>query len=213
MEEKQLKTYLIDTLNIGFGYPQHEPWTIVGLECRLESIHELLSSRNPKLDTTDAIFKELISTYNTAVPVSTVTTNADQDIFQKASIAFQQAKTNFSKFMNDQYSWSDGSCTWLDSAQTSTNERRHDDIFTYYCRDRHMQSSCSIIITCLATLTDEGNGITLSIGSVVNGKMCRIPIGHYSATQNYIGEFQKYFVTELNNLIISIAKERRAILQ
>jgi len=213
LEEKQLKTYLIDTFNIGFGYPQHEPWTIGGLECRLESIHELLSSRNPKLDTTDDIFKELISTYNTAVPVSTVTTNADQDIFQKASIAFQQAKTIFSKFMNDQYSWSDGSCTWLDSAQTSTNERRHDDILTYYYRDRHMQSSCSIIITCLATLTDEGNGITLSIGSVVNGKMCRIPIGHYSTTQNYIGEFQKYFLTELNNLIVSIAKERRAILQ
>jgi hypothetical protein len=213
LEETQLKTYLTDTFNIGFGYPQHQPWIINDLECRLESIRELLSPRNPKLNTTEVIFKELISTYNTTMPTSSTTTNIQHDIFQKASIAFQQAKTSFSKSTNDQYSWSDGSCKWLDSTQTSMNERRHDDILTYYSRDRHISSSCSIIITCLATLIDEENCIALSIGSAVNGKMSRIPIGHYSKSQNYMVEFEKRFIIELNNLIISIAKEQRAILQ
>ncbi len=26
--ETQLKTYLIDTLNNGFGYPEYQPWTV-----------------------------------------------------------------------------------------------------------------------------------------------------------------------------------------
>jgi hypothetical protein len=213
LEETQLKKYLIDTFDIGFGYPQYQPWTISDLECRLESIRELLSPRNLKLNTTEAIFKELISTYNNTMPTSSTATNVQDDIFQKASIAFQQAKTSFAKSANDQYSWSDGSCTWLDSTQTSMNEHRHDDILTYYSRDRHISSSCSIIITCLATLIDEENCIALSIGSAVNGKMSRIPIGHYSKSQNYIAEFEKRFIVELNNLIISIAKEQRAISQ
>lgn len=213
LEAKQLKTYLIDTFNIGFGYPEHEPWTISGLECRLESIRELLLSRDSKLVTTDDIFKNLISTFNTTERVASTITNINQDIFQKASIAFQEAKRNFAESMNDQYKWSDGSCTWIDSAQTLMNECQHDDILTYYCRDRHMPSSCSIIITCLATLTDEGNRITLSVGSVVNGKISRIPVGHYNKNENYMGAFKRDFVVELNNLIKSITKERRAMLQ
>jgi hypothetical protein len=206
-------TYLTDTFNIGFGYPQHQPWTISDLGCRLESIRELLSPRDPKLNTTDTIFKDLISTYNTAVSAPINTTDVHYDILQKASIAFQKAKTHFSKHNDNQYTWSDGSCIWLDSTQTSTNERRHDDILTYYYRDRHMLSNFSIIITCFVTLIDQGNRVTLSIGSAVNGKMSRIPIGHYSKTQNYMGEFEKNFIIELNNLIISISKERKAIQQ
>jgi hypothetical protein len=70
-------------------------------------------------------------------------------------------------------------------------------------------SICSIIITCLATVSDNGS-ITLSIGSTVNGKMSRIPIGRYDKNQNYFKEFQDGFIIELKNLLISICKERRA---
>jgi hypothetical protein len=146
--------------------------------------------------------------------ITAITHGISEDIFQRASNAFQQAKKYFSdrhEYSNNQYSWSDGSCTWLDSTQTSMNERRHDDILTYFSSNRNTSSNCSIIITCLATLTDGGNRIMLSIGNSINGKMSRIPIGRYNKTQNYREEFQKDFTTELKNLIISICKERRSI--
>lgn len=207
MDESQLKRYLVDTFNIGFGYPQYQPWTIRDLECRLESIRELLSPRNPRLNTTEVIFKQLASALKTPLPASSTTTNVHQDIFQKAAIAFQEAKRKFSN-SDDQYSWSDGSCTWLDSTQTAMNERRHDDILTFNYRDGRMTGRCSIIITCLATLIDEETCITLSISSPVNGRISRIPIGCYSRTQNFTMDLQKNFIIELDNLIKSIAKER-----
>jgi len=207
-----LKTYLIDTFDIGFGYPQRQPWSISDLECRLESIHELLSPRNSKMDATELIFQELIATSAIAVPTASVSPSFDQDIFQTASSAFQKAKTSFSESNGHQYSWADGSCKWFDNTETSANERRHDDILTYFSWKANQSSSCSVIITCLAAVGDNGNIITLSIGSTVNGKMSRIPIGRYRKNQNYINEFEDAFISELKNLIISICKERRAIL-
>ncbi len=210
LDESQLKRYLVDTFNIGFGYPEYQPWTISDLECRLGAIHELLLPRDRKLNTTDAIFNDLASVHNTPLPASSTTTNVHQDIFQRAAIAFQEAKTKFFD-SNDKYSWSDGGCTWLDSTQTAMNERRHDDILTFEYGDEDQPSRASIIVTCLATLTDEETYITLSISSAVNGRISRIPIGRYSRSQNFTVDLQKNFVIELNNLIKSIARERRAL--
>jgi hypothetical protein len=204
-----LKTYLTDTFNIGLGYPEYQPWTINDLECRLESIHELISPSNPKIDTIETAFQNLITASTATVPITPLIPHVLQDIFEKASYAFQQAKTNFSESNLNQYSWSDGSCTWWDSTQIPINERRHDDILTYCSWIRNKSSICSIIITCLATVSDNGS-ITLSIGSTVNGKMSRIPIGRYDKNQNYFKEFQDGFIIELKNLLISICKERRA---
>jgi len=209
----QLKTYLIDTFDIGFGYPQYQPSTISGLECRLESIRELLLSRNVKLDATDAIFQELLATSTITAPTAAFTPDIHQDIFQRASNAFQKAKTSFSEFNLNKYSWADGGCAWFDDTQTLTNERRHDDILTYFSWKANQSSSCSIIITCLAIVDDNENIITLSIGSTANVKMSRIPIGRYGKNQDYIKEFEDAFIIGLENLIISICKERRAILQ
>jgi hypothetical protein len=213
MDESQLKRYLVDTFNIGFGYPEYQPWTINDLECRLEAIRELLSPRNRTLTTTDAIVKDLASAHNIPLPTTSTTTNIHQDIFEKAAIAFQKGKTNFSNSSNDQYLWSDGGCRWLDSTQTAMKERRHDDILTFEYRDGRMSGRCSIIITCLATLTDKDTCITLSINSAVNGRIIRIPIGCYSTSQNFTMDVQKNFVIELDNLIKSIAKERRNVSQ
>ena len=41
--------------------------------------------------------------------------------------------------------------------------------------------------------------------------MNRIPIGQYRKNQNYTTEFKDNFIVELNNLIISICKQRKAI--
>jgi hypothetical protein len=208
IKQTQLKTYLIDTFSIAFGYPHRQPWSIGDLECRLESIHELISPRNPKMDSADAIFQDLLSTSNITV---SILPDDHQDIFQKASNAFYQAKTKFSKMNENEYSWSDGSCVWLDSTQTPMNERRHDDILTYHSRDRRMLNSFSIIITSLATLSADGNIMTLSIGSTTNGRMSRIPIGRYVQSKDYLAEFLVDFTIELNNLFISVCKERKAL--
>ena len=210
LEEYQLKNYLIDTFNIAFGYPECSPWSIDDLQRRFESIHELLSPRDPRLDTTDTIFRELVSSCHSTTRTSSTATNSSPDMFQKAAMAFELAKKNFSRLNNDQYSWSDGDCTWVENIETGDNERRHDDILTYDYREGRMSNSFSIIITCIATLTDGGNLITLSIGSTVNGKVCRVPIGRYSRTQNIAADVQKNFSIELNNLMKSIAKERRS---
>jgi hypothetical protein len=132
--------------------------------------------------------------------------NANQDIFEIAANAFQNAKRKFSE-SNNKYSWSDGGCLWLDSTQIAMNERRHDDILTF--RDGDGGMTRSIIITCLATLADKGNRITLSISSGVNGKTIRIPIVCCSS-QNVTLYFEEKFSIELNNLLKSIANERKA---
>ena len=207
LDESQLKIYLIDTFNIGFGYPEYQPWTISDLECRLDSIRELLLPKNPKLNTIDAVLKDLGSAYNIPLLVSSTINNMDQDIFERAAKAFQDGKRKFSE-SNSKYLWSDGGCTWLDSTQTAMNERRHDDILTFKYGDRGL--ICSIIITCLATLADKGNYITLSISSGVNGRTSRIPIGCYNKSQNFTIDFEKRFPIELNNLLKSIANERKA---
>ena len=211
MKEKQVKTYLIDTFNIAFGYPQHQPWTLSDLECRLESIHELLLPRNPKMDETESIFQELLSTSTLSKSTILVCPTAYADIFERAAQAFEKAKTNFSESNQHRYSWADGSCIWLDNTQISMNERRHDDILTFFSWKANQLSSCSIIITCFAAIDDNGNIITLSIGSTINGKMSRIPIGQYVKNQGYINDFQNDFIIELKNLIISICKERRPV--
>lgn len=214
LEESQLKNYLFDTFSIAFGYPQQSPWFINDLQCRLESIHELLLPSNSRLDTTNAVFEELISVSHSIRDLpAAITTNAPQDPFQKAAMAFQLAKKNFLSLYNHQFFWFDGGCKWLENIEMSENERRHDDILTYEYQDRarRLSGNFSILITCITTLTDEGNLITLSLSSSVNGKTCRIPIGRYSITQNIAADVQKHFAMELSNLIKAIAKERRSI--
>jgi hypothetical protein len=166
-----------------------------------------------KLDATDAIFQELLANSIITAPTATVTPDIHQDIFQRALNAFQKAKTSFSEFNQNKYSWADRGCACFDDTQTLTNERRHDDILTYFSWKANQSSSCSIIITWLAIVDDNENIIILSIGSTANGKMSRIPIGRYGKNQDYINEFEDTFIIGLQNLIISICKERKAMLQ
>ena len=127
MKVEQLKTYLTDTFNMAFGYPDYQPWTIGDLEYRLESICEILSSTNPMLNTTERIFQELLSITNTRISVPPIATNVYHDIFEKASNAFYEAKKHFLESNGNQYSWSDGGCIWVNNAQTEMNKRQHDD--------------------------------------------------------------------------------------
>lgn len=202
-----MKAYLFDTLNVAFDYPHHQPWTINDLQCRLESIRELLLPRDRQLNTTDAILDKLLSMSPSAASSTPKSSSSPSNIFARAADAFQQAKKEFVD-TNKDYSWSDGVCIWLDS---TLNERRHDDILIYERHERRQLITYSLILTSFASVSADGDCITLSIGSAVNGKMSRIPIGCYSKAQNFTGEFRKNFTAELNRLLISIAKERQAI--
>jgi hypothetical protein len=203
--------YLIDTFDVGFDYRDYQPWTINSLEIRLEAIRELLLPSNPNLITTEAIFQELIFICNAPAPVLSIDSSIHQGVFEKASNAFYKAKKYFLETNQNQYSWLEATCTWLNNACDSINERRHDDILTYHVWNRGTSSSCSIIITCIATVSDGENVIKLSISSPVNGEIIRVPLGEYSKAQNYMIEFQTKFNTELNNLLILICKQRKAI--
>jgi hypothetical protein len=211
LEVDQLRNYLIDTFDRGFGYPHYHLWTINDLECRLESIRELLLPSDPNLNTIDAIFQQLVSISDLAPPISVVANSVQQGAFQKASEAFCQAKKYFLEDRRNQYSWSDGYCTWVAGPLSSVNEYRHDDVLTYQSFSGRMVTSYPVIVTCLASLNEDGYVMTLSIGSSINGKMNRIPIGHFSVAQDYVKEVQENFRTELKNLLLAIYKERKSV--
>lgn len=218
VDETQLKNYLIDTCDMAFGYPQYSLWSINNLECRLELIHELLRPANTQLNTTEVIFKNLVtSSQSMKTPSSLTAKNVSNDAFQKMALAIPLAKKKIANLSSTtiEYSWSnEENCTWLDSMQTAgANGRRHDDILTYSYRDRRMSGSVSIIITFIAVLIDEEKSIKLSISSTVNGKTCRIPIDRYAVSENFDALIQRNFLDELQNLIKSIAKERKHMSQ
>jgi hypothetical protein len=192
-----------------FGFPDYEPMPIDDLEVRVELIRELLLPSNPNLVTVQDCFQELIHIRNTLVPVRPVDTSIHHDIFKKAANAFYAAKTHFLQIHPNRYSWSDGTCSWFDDSYNANNERQHEDTLTYYTGNRNTSCSCSIKIICLANVTDEGNVITLSICSQVNGTIIRIPLGQYTKGQNYTKEFEDKFAAELKNLIISVCKQEK----
>ncbi|CAF3736525.1 unnamed protein product [Rotaria sordida] len=207
LEFDQLKTYLIDTFNRAFGFPEYEPWTIDDLECRIKSIWELLISDDSKLNTIEDIFQNLFRLTTSSQLIGTSAYHPTA--IQKAADAFSQVKQEFLKSHANQYMWFDGNCTWLNSAQHSMNEYRHDDILTYYCRNQNY----SIIITCFTSINDEGRIVTLSIGSTVHGKMIRIPLGQYSIAKDYVTQLQEIFNRELKNLLLSIYNEQKEVQQ
>ncbi|CAF3919413.1 unnamed protein product [Rotaria sp. Silwood1] len=208
--QQQLKMYLMDTFDCAFGYPNHHPWTINDLECRLESIHQLLIPNVPQLTTISAIFQELASISN-ASPIPPITINDTQRYaFEKASKAFCQAKEYFLQDGQNQFEWSDGNCTWVYSPHSSINECRNDDVLTYHSFRGRTTITYSVIITCLAS-SIEGVVMALSISSNINGKTIRMPIGQYSTAQDYATDVQENFRTELKNLLLAVYKERKPI--
>jgi len=198
--EEQLKRYLIDTFDRAFGYPHHHPWTINDLKCRLESILQLLMPIEPKLNTIDGIFQELIL-ISDSLPTPPISVHdAQRNAFEKASKAFCQAKKHFLENRQDQYQWFDGHCTWVHSPHSSINECRNDDVLTYCLVRGRTTTSYSVIITCLARSSEERRVMTLSISSNVNGKTIQVPIGQYSIAQDYAIIVQENLTTELMNV-------------
>ncbi|CAF4027885.1 unnamed protein product [Rotaria sp. Silwood1] len=202
----RLRTYLIDTFNRAFGFPEYEPWTIEDLECRIKSIRELLTSDDSKLNSIESIFQNLLRLTASHKFIEKSTHPA---AIQKAADTFTQVKKKFSDSHSDKFMWFDGNCTWLNSAQHPMNEYRHDDILTYFWRGQ----SYSLIIICFTNINDEGKIITLAIGSTVHDKMIQIPLGQYSIAQNYVKELEQIFDTELKNLLLSIYNEQKAAQQ
>jgi hypothetical protein len=209
--EEQLRRYLIDTFDRAFGYPHYHPWMINDLKCRLESILRLLMPREPKLNTTDGIFQELISISDSIPTPPMIVYDTQRDAFEKASKVFCQAKKYFLENGKNQYRWSNGHCAWIHNPHSSINERHNDDVLIYRSFRGETIISYSVIITCVARSSDEGRIMTLFISSDVNGKMIEIPIGQYSTAQEYATIAQDSFITELTNLILAIYNEQKPI--
>ena len=193
-----------------FGYPHHLPWTVGDLECRLEAIHELLSPAHPTLDTPDAIFEGLASLSDSPSPPSVEASGAQRDILVEASKAFCEAKKYFMERMRN-CSWSDGYCTWIASSSIGPTEYRHDDVLIYQSFTRNKSTSYSVIITCLAELSDDRNAITLSVSSSVNGKTIRIPLAERATTSPSPINIRESFNVEVKNLLLAVYKERRTL--
>lgn len=207
--EEQLKMYLIDTFDRAFGYPSHHPWTINDLQCRLESIHQLLIPIDDKLSTMDSIFKELTS-ISSVLPAQPIVINEGQhDAFEVASKAFYEAKKCLSESDPERYEWSNGYCAWTYNFNSSISEGYNNDILIYY-PPRRSSTPYRIIITCWAICSEEGRVMTLSIGSSVYGKTIQMPIGQYSTAQDYTIKAQKSFNRELINLLLAVCKERKS---
>lgn len=208
-----MKNYLLDTLDRAFGYPQYPLWSIDDLECRLESIRELLLPRDSKFDTIGSIFKDLVSNYDSTGKASSIVTSNSNDLLQQAAHAVQMGKRSLESLnnVNELYTWSEGNCIWSNEIQSEINEYRHDDILTYEYRDGRTYRSLSLIITCIALLIDEEDSVILSISTTVNGKTFRIPIGRSTSTRIFETVVKENFPIEMHNLIKSVAKERRAM--
>lgn len=213
IDGEALKIHLIHTFDIGFDYRDYQPWTINSLEVHLEIIREILVPSDLGLSVTEDIFEKLSSVHRMLTPVFSMEACIHQGIFEKASKAFYEAKKAFVKSNKNQYSWSNGTCIWLNNEQSISNERRNNDILSYYSYNQGILRSYSMIITCFVTVSDEGNIVTLSVGSSVNDVMIRIPIDQYSKAQNYIEEFSRKFNKQLTNLLISIYKQQKVIEQ
>jgi hypothetical protein len=202
--------YLTDTFVRAFGYPHHHLWTVGDLTCRLESIRELVSPTDPKLDSTDSIVQALISIPDVPPIEVSVPNGGRQAAFQKASRALCQAKESLTNGTGNSYEWSDGSCTWQESPHSSIDECRNDDVLTYHSFRRGNTTRYSMIVTCWASLTEERRLITFTIGGCANGKMIRVPIGQFSTSQECANDVRESFQAELTSLLLAIYKERKS---
>ena len=209
LDFEQMSAYLTDTFDHGFGHPHHHPWTLGDLECRLEAIHELLSPSHSTLNTSDAIFQALASASDSTPPSTTVSDGARRDILGDVSKAFCAAKQQFVED-GHQYSWSDGSCSWMESPSVGSNEYRHDDVLTYQSFFRNKSTSYAVIITCWTSFGQDGRTMTLSIGSSACGKMIRMPLLQCFTAVSAPLKLEKVFRTEVKNVLLAIYKERSA---
>ncbi|CAF1008546.1 unnamed protein product [Adineta ricciae] len=206
---KCLTRYLNDTFSYAFGYPDYPPWTIDDLEVRLESICELICPSDKNLHSIEEISQCTLSIAQVPKQLPPRQSIAQQNIFVKASYAFSEAKQIFFKLHNQRYSWSYGDCIWLSNSYSLLDEHQNYDILMYHELQRNMVRYCPTIIVCLASFLEKERMITFSIGSPVNGKMLRFPIGQYSTDQDCEEEFRENFQIELKHLLLALYKQSK----
>ncbi|CAF0943438.1 unnamed protein product [Adineta ricciae] len=122
---KCLTRYLNDTFNYAFGYPDYPPWTIDGLEDRLESICELICPSDKNLHSIEEISHCTLSIAQVPKQLLPRQSIAQQNIFVKVSYAFSKAKQIFSKLYNQRYSWSYSNCIWLSNSYSLLDEHQN----------------------------------------------------------------------------------------
>ncbi|CAF1200235.1 unnamed protein product [Rotaria sordida] len=120
----------------------------------------------------------------------------------KISCAFEFAKAIFIE-KHPSCSWYDGYCHWLEYRQDMT-ERKNYDLLTY----RQNKQSWMLIIVCSLHFNENGDIITLTIGSDFNRVYVELPLGQYAPDDLNNLNIQVEFERELINLLQAICEPK-----
>ncbi|CAF0877998.1 unnamed protein product [Adineta steineri] len=194
--KQQLKNYIITTFDRGFENAEYQ-WTIEQLEYRLESIRHILDQNMISLDQqlSDAT-KSLLS----FEPIRVLSSLCTIKIFSKVSDAFESAKIKF-VVEHSAYSWYDGKCYWLDNRQNMI-ERKSFDVLCY----QQKRQSWKLIFICSVHFNENGDIVTLTVGTDINGMYIELPVGQYNPNQLDNLNIEMEFEREVINLLQAICK-------
>ncbi|CAF1308304.1 unnamed protein product [Rotaria sordida] len=105
---------------------------------------------------------------------------------------------------NKNYSWSaSGSSQWVDEEQVLT-ERKHYDVLVY----SYMNQTWSMILICKIHINENGQIVTLSICSTVNGLFLQLPLGQFSTVEVHQIDICADFTREIKTLLQLIKQQK-----
>ncbi|CAF4543795.1 unnamed protein product, partial [Rotaria sp. Silwood2] len=195
---KQLRSYIMTTFDKGFENAEYQ-WTVEQLEYRLESIRHILEQSTIPLD------QQLSNATRSLLALEPATALLNQysiKIFHKVSVAFESAKAKFIA-RHSPCSWYDGHCCWLQYRQDMT-ERKNYDVLSY----QQNKQQWMLIIICSVHFDENGDRITLSIGSDFNGVYIELPLGQYAPSELDSLNIEIEFERELINLLQVMCKTK-----
>ncbi|CAF1225861.1 unnamed protein product [Rotaria sp. Silwood1] len=195
---KQLRSYIMTTFDKGFENAEYQ-WTVEQLEYRLESIRHILEESTIPFD------QQLSNATRSLLALESATALLSQysiKIFYKVSVAFESAKAKFIA-RPPSCSWYDGHCYWLQYRQDMT-ERQNYDILSYHQNKQQWM----LIIICSVHFDENGDRITLLIGSDFNGIYIELPLGQYAPIELDSLNIEVEFERELINLLQVMCKTK-----
>ncbi|CAF0935027.1 unnamed protein product [Adineta steineri] len=197
--KQQLKNYIITTFDRGFENAEYQ-WTIEQLEYRLESIRHILDQNMISLDQQLSNATKSLLLFE---PIRVLSSLCTIKIFSKVSDAFESAKTKF-VVEHSAYSWYDGKCYWLDNRQNMI-ERKNFDVLCY----QQKRQSWKLIFICSVHFNENGDIVTLTVGTDINGMYIELPLGQYNPNQLDNLNIEMEFEREVINLLQAICKTKQ----
>ncbi|CAF4025530.1 unnamed protein product [Rotaria sordida] len=96
-----------------------------------------------------------------------------------------------------------GSSQWVDEEQVLT-ERKHYDVLVY----SYMNQTWSMILICKIHINENGQIVTLSICSTVNGLFLQLPLGQFSTVEVHQIDICADFTREIKTLLQLIKQQK-----